>query len=88
MKFSSALRAQTKEPETVVEADGSIAAVFGALSDKYGPEFAKRLFDEKGSVKKFIAVYINGEDIRFKQGLETPVANGDEILILPAVSGG
>jgi len=42
----------------------------------------------KGAVRRFVNVYINEEDIRFQQGLETPVKQGDEISIVPAIAGG
>ena len=43
---------------------------------------------ENGELRRFVNVYVGGEDIRFGDGLETPVSDGDEITILPAVAGG
>ena len=43
---------------------------------------------ENGELRRFVNVYVGGEDIRFGQGLDTPVGDGDEITILPAVAGG
>ena len=52
------------------------------------PGFEDRLFDESGKLRRFVNVYVGGEDIRFLDGLETPVSDGDEVTILPAVAGG
>ena len=43
---------------------------------------------EDGGLRRFVNVYVGGDDIRFLDGLETPVADGDEVTILPAVAGG
>lgn len=47
-----------------------------------------RLLDEKGNIRKFINIYVNKEDARFLNGLETKINKEDEVLIVPAVSGG
>ena len=52
------------------------------------PGFGDRLFDEAGQLRRFVNVYVGGEDIRFLDGLDTPVSDGDEVMILPAVAGG
>jgi molybdopterin synthase sulfur carrier subunit len=44
--------------------------------------------DESGEIRRFVNVYINGDDVRFIQGLKSPVKDGDEISIVPAVAGG
>jgi sulfur-carrier protein len=51
-------------------------------------ELRARLADEDGSLRRFVNVYLAGEDIRFLDGLSTPVADGSELTILPAVAGG
>jgi sulfur-carrier protein len=43
---------------------------------------------EDGDLRRFVNVYVSGEDIRFQNGLETPISEGDEVTILPAVAGG
>ena len=48
----------------------------------------ERLCDESGELRRFINIYVNGEDIRFLSGLETPLKDGDEVSIVPAVAGG
>ena len=72
--------------EVQVEA-GTVAEALKALEAAH-PGFSERLFDETGGLRRFVNVYIGGEDIRFLDGLETPVADGDEVTILPAVAGG
>jgi molybdopterin converting factor small subunit len=51
-------------------------------------ELRARIADEDGSLRRFVNVYLAGEDIRFLDGLATPVADGSELTILPAVAGG
>ena len=67
------------EGATVGEALESVFAAHGELRE--------RLYQD-GGLRRFVNVYLGGEDIRFLDGLETPVADGDEVTILPAVAGG
>jgi molybdopterin synthase sulfur carrier subunit len=48
----------------------------------------ERMCDESGELRRFVNVYINGEDVRFQAGLATPLTGGDEVSIVPAVAGG
>jgi molybdopterin synthase sulfur carrier subunit len=52
------------------------------------PGFKERLLDEEGELRYFVNIYVNGEDIRFDQGLRTGIKSGDEVSIVPAVAGG
>ena len=52
------------------------------------PGFRERLVDETGELRYFVNIYLNGEDVRFLQGMDTATATGDEISIVPAVAGG
>ncbi len=68
--------------------DGStVAEVLAALYERHS-ELRERLSSEDGSLRRFVNVYVSGEDIRFLDGLQTPVADGAELTILPAVAGG
>jgi MoaD family protein len=71
-----------------VEAEGStIAEVLEQINAKY-PGFREQITMEDGSLHRFVNIYINDEDIRFMQSLETPVSAGDVVSILPALAGG
>ena len=73
-------------PEVSVEGD-TVGAVLTNLDATY-PGFHDRLYDDSGSLRQFINIYVNDSDIRFAQGLETPIAERDEVSIVPAVAGG
>jgi len=71
-----------------VEIEGaSVGEVLKAL-DVAHPGFADRLFDEAGSLRRFVNVFLADEDVRFLDGLATPVADGATLSIVPAVAGG
>ena len=72
----------------VVSADGAtIGEVFHELTTRY-PDLAGNLVDDDGKLHKFVNVYKDDDDIRYLDGLDTKVADGDVISILPAVAGG
>lgn len=74
--------------EGVVEVEGgTVAEVLEALFAVHG-ELRERIYDEEGGLRRFVNVYVGGDDIRFEQGLDTPVGAGGEVQILPAVAGG
>ena len=56
--------------------------------EKQFPGIKERLYDEKGALRRFINFYVNNEDIRFLKGEATPVKEGDEVSIVPAIAGG
>lgn len=69
------------------QADGTtVGEVLNALTTTY-PELRTRLFDGE-DLRRFVNVYVNNEDIRFLEDLDTPVAAADEVSIIPAVAGG
>lgn len=72
--------------ETQVEG-ASVGEVLDSLFDHF-TELRERIADEGGSLRRFVNVYVGGEDIRFLDGLDTPVSDGAEVTILPAVAGG
>ena len=86
VKIPAQLRATTGgeselsvDGSTVGEALDAVYAQHGDLRDR---------ITESGELRRFVNVYVSGEDIRFQDGLETPIADGDEVTILPAVAGG
>jgi len=58
------------------------------LIERYGENFESKIYDERGKVRRFVNIYINGKDIRFLNHLETQLNEGDNISIIPAVGGG
>ena len=71
-----------------VTVDGStVGEVLKAL-DAAHPGIAERLFDDAGALRRFVNVFVADDDVRFREGLETPVAEGDTVSIIPAVAGG
>ena len=87
VRIPTPLRAITKgQGEFRVEATNVQEAL-----DRLDQDFAGikgRLCEDDGTVRRFINVYVNEEDIRFMQGLQTPLKSGDEISIVPAMAGG
>jgi molybdopterin synthase sulfur carrier subunit len=87
VKIPTQLRAATGG-ETETEVDGAtVQEVLDGLFDRFD-ELRARISDDDGSLRRFVNVYLAGEDIRFLDGLQTPVADGAELTILPAVAGG
>ena len=74
--------------EAKVELESSNVAELVEKLDASYPGFKDRLVDENGELRYFVNIYLNGEDVRFLQGLETSTNSGDEISIVPAVAGG
>jgi len=74
--------------EAEAEIDGAtVQEVLEGLFERHG-ELRGRIADEDGTLRRFVNVYVAGEDIRFLDGLATPVSDGAELTILPAVAGG
>ena len=74
--------------QTEAQVDGAtVGEALDSLYTQHG-ELRQRIADDGGSLRRFVNVYLGGEDIRFLDGLETPVKDGDELTILPAVAGG
>ncbi len=72
-----------------VGAEGSsLKEVLDSLIEEHGEEFKTKILDSAGNPRRHIRIYINGKDIRFLKKLNTPLNDGDEVLILPAVVGG
>jgi sulfur-carrier protein len=87
VRIPTPLRKLTNEAEVVEVEAATIGAAIDALQAKY-PGIQERLVDESGEVRRFVNVYVNEEDIRFLQNRETPLKDGDEISIIPAIAGG
>ena len=87
VRIPTPLRKLTNNEELVEVNAATIGAAIQELQARF-PGIAERLVDEKGEVRRFVNVYVNEEDIRFLQNRETPLKDGDEISIIPAIAGG
>jgi molybdopterin converting factor small subunit len=71
-----------------VQVDGAtVGEVLGNL-DAAHPGFSDRLLDDQGALRRFVNVFVADDDVRFLQGLDTPVPDGETVAIIPAVAGG
>jgi sulfur-carrier protein len=87
IKIPTPLRKLTAEQDTVTGEGDSLAQIISDLDSSY-PGLRERLMDESGELRRFVNVFVNGEDVRFLSGLQTPLKSGDEVSIVPAVAGG
>lgn len=72
---------------TVQVEAGTVGSVLAGLEAAH-PGFSERIFDETGELRRFVNVFVADEDIRFLEGLDTPVADNSTLSIVPAVAGG
>ena len=87
VRVPAPLRNLTKE-QSKIEIDAStIFELIDGLESLY-PGMKDRLLDENGELRYFVNLYLNGEDVRFLNGVDTNVNSGDELSIVPAVAGG
>ena len=86
VKIPTQLRLATNGEAIAAVEGGTVSEVLDALYVRF-EDLRARISDENG-LRRFVNVYVGGEDIRFLDGLETPVSDGDEVTILPAVAGG
>ncbi len=87
VRIPTPLRKLTNNEEVVEVQPGTVGGAITELQTKF-PGIQERLVGEDGEVRRFVNVYVNEEDIRFLQGRETPLNDGDEISIIPAIAGG
>ncbi|MBI2118538.1 MAG: MoaD/ThiS family protein [Elusimicrobia bacterium] len=87
VRIPAPLRKLTKD-QAVVDSNGhTIQEVLAELEKNY-PGIKERICDETGQVRRFINIFVNGEDIRFKEGIQTKVGADAEVSIIPAIAGG
>ena len=87
VRIPAPLRKLTQD-QAIVEVDGkTIQDLLNSLDKNY-PGLKDRICDESGQSRRFVNVFVNGEDIRFKDGAKTAVAEGAEVSIIPAIAGG
>ena len=87
VRFSSALERVTDERTTTVDA-ATVGEAIDELAERYGDDFSEQLLDDDGELRRFVNLYVNGDDVRHGEGLDTPIDEDDEVSVLPAVSGG
>lgn len=87
VRIPQPLRNLTGNQSTVTGDGSNLGDVIQTLETNY-PGIRERLMDESGQLRRFVNVYVNGDDVRFIDGLSTPLKDGDEVSIVPAVAGG
>lgn len=87
VRIPQPLQKLTQGKEQVEVSGSDVKSVIEGL-DKSFPGIKDRICDETGKIRRFINVYINEEDVRFLQGDATPIKEGDEVSIIPAIAGG
>jgi molybdopterin synthase sulfur carrier subunit len=87
VRIPTPLRKLTNNEELVAIQAATVGAAIQQLQAKF-PGIQERLVDESGAVRRFVNVYVNEEDIRFLNNLDTPLKDTDEISIIPAIAGG
>ena len=81
------LRNLTAQKDTVEASAHTVTELIAQLEADY-PGMGARLKGDDGTLRRFINIYVNDEDIRFLQGAETPLKDGDQVSIVPAIAGG
>ena len=87
VRIPTPLRNLTENLEVISAEGNNISEIIDDLQRSY-PGLGERICDENGEVRRFLNIYINNEDIRFQDGKQTPVNDGDELSIIPAIAGG
>jgi sulfur-carrier protein len=87
VRIPTPLRKLTHDLDLVEVSPGTVASAIAELQAQF-PGIAERLIDEAGEVRRFVNMYVNEEDIRFLDNQATPIKDGDEISIIPAIAGG
>ena len=87
VRIPTPLRPMTGGKSELEGTGNSIGELIDQLNDAH-PGLKDRICDEQGEIRRFINIYLNEEDIRFLTGKDTPVKDGDEVSIVPAIAGG
>ena len=87
VKIPPVLRNATGGEKEVAAAGANVGEVLRALAGEH-PETERQLFAEDGQLNRYVNVYLNDEDVRVLDGLDTPVGESDTLVILPAMAGG
>ncbi|MDR4460037.1 ubiquitin-like small modifier protein 1 [Nitrospira sp. T9] len=87
VRIPTPLRPMTGGKSEVEIAGNTVSEIIDNLGSAH-PGIKERVYDEQGEVRRFINIYVNEEDIRFLTGKDTPLKDGDEVSIIPAIAGG
>jgi MoaD family protein len=87
VRIPPVLRPKTGGNSEVEAGGGNVGEVLRALTAAH-PDTSAQLFDAEGELNRYVNVYLNDEDVRVLQGLETSVSDGDTVVLLPAMAGG
>jgi molybdopterin synthase sulfur carrier subunit len=87
VRVPTPLRKFTQGADEVNAKGNNVRALMEDLERQF-PGIKERICDETGKIRRFVNVYVNGDDIRFLQNLETSIADGDNVSIVPAIAGG
>ncbi len=87
IRIPTPLRRFTGGAEEVSAAGATVGTVIEDLERQYAG-IKERLCDDEGQVRRFVNIYVNGDDIRFLNSLDTSLKDGDEVSIVPAIAGG
>ncbi len=87
VRIPTPLRKLTDNQDVVPGEGQNLKECIDSLESRF-PGMKDRLVDETGDLRRFVNVYVNGEDVRFQDGLQTRLSGGDEVSIVPAVAGG
>jgi molybdopterin synthase sulfur carrier subunit len=87
ISIPTALRQYTGGAAAVTLASGTVGQLLANLVERY-PQFGKQLYNEQGQLRNFVNIYVGDEDIRYLQGTDTQVPDGETVSIIPAIAGG
>ena len=87
VRVPTPLRRFTGGIDEVAAAGESVRAVIEDLEKRH-PGMRERLLDDKGEIRRFVNIYLNGNDVRFLEAINSKVKDGDDISIVPAIAGG
>ena len=87
VRIPTPLRGLTNDQDVVAGDEGTLITMIDGLESSF-PGIKDRICDETGELRRFVNIYVNGEDVRFMDGLASALKAGDEVSIVPAVAGG
>lgn len=87
VRIPGALRSYTAGEGSVAVSATTVGEALGQVAERY-PDLRPHLYDDEGELRNFVNAYLNEDDVRGKEGVETPVSDGDTVVIVPSIAGG